>query len=262
MNFTTKHFLLPLLLFYCTCYGLLAQESDTDSEKAKLSIGIHLGIAFSNVSDSPLSFPIPEVSPEQISTYDWNLSVNGRFGVTALFHLKDHYGLETGLFYEKIGVQSKSAFNDQDNTISSDNNSSTRFEYEYFTVPILFKLLFNEEAKFQFNLHMGPYFSFLQSAFYTSKISILSQNPDGSLFQSTQDESIQITEFARQRDIGIRLRFGAERKISNTAILFAYAHYSRGLTTIEQSPFEGLDRVTDGKHISMGLTIGGYFKMR
>lgn len=217
MTSRTKHFLLATALFcYSNC--LCGQESQNFSNK-KLSVGIHVGAAFSDVDDNQLALP---VSQTNLSVFDRKRPVNERLGVQVLIHIGEAYGLESGLFYEKNGLKAIGAYDPQTNTVNLEDNAITRFKYEYFTIPVLFKRLFNLEGATQISLHVGPYFGFLQSAFYSYKTTVFLQNPDGSIFESVKEKAFQIRDLTRQKDIGFRVRVGAERSVSDLATLFGY----------------------------------------
>ncbi len=257
MNLFKTSFLPLLLLAGPFSFGSTQQDS-TRAFGPKLSAGIHLGLAFSDLSDDHFALPLTQTN---LNVLDRKQAVNGRIGVAILLHLKGNLTLETGIAYEKIGAKAAGAYDPQTNTVNLEDDAVTKIQYEYFSVPVLFKMLFNDSGAIQYSFHTGPYFGYLQSAVFSYKTTVLIQNPDGSFFEQVREQAIQIESHSRSRDIGLRFRLGVEKRISQQGTLFGYAFYSQGLTRVDDFAADNASEISDGRHRVFGLGIGGYFLM-
>ncbi|HHS95824.1 MAG TPA: hypothetical protein ENJ45_04475, partial [Phaeodactylibacter sp.] len=154
--------LLPVLIFSLFPFVLFAQQEEAP-EDTKLSLGFFLGAGLTDVSSQQLAYPL---SMTRLDALGKKQAVNARLGVHFIFHFNKEYGLETGLAYEKYGVNTSRAFDAENDTIVGGEQTKSSFSYEYFSLPILFRKNFAVNEQMQISLSTGLYFAYLQSASY------------------------------------------------------------------------------------------------
>jgi Outer membrane protein beta-barrel domain len=259
MSLLTKQLHICLL---CLLIGihLPGQSTPEGAEKSNtISLGISLGMAFSNVNADRIAFPYTRVN---LSRLERQANISARPGLFFLFDLNETVGIETGLSYEKGGVKADGYYDSLAMTVNTFGNSQTTFSYEYISLPILLRKRFNETGKLPVSLHFGPYLGFLQTASFGYKSYELFVNQDGSVVESVTEFSSSLKDQTRQRDFGLRVQVGAERKISELTTLFAYAFYSRGVTRIDDFPTNQPGDKSDGRHRAYGISAGAFFRMK
>jgi Outer membrane protein beta-barrel domain len=258
MSFLTKtlQLLLCCLLFFVHLSGQTT-AGQTEQPK-KVSLGIQMGMASSDVNADRIAFPFTRVN---LSRQKRKVNLSARPGLFFLFPFNATAGLEVGLNYEKGGVKADGYYDSLSMTVNTFGNSQTTFIYEYIALPILFRKRFNETGKVPIILHFGPYFGFLQTATYGFKSYGLFINPNGSIVETVTEFSFSLKEQTRKRDFGLRVQVGAERKISELATVFAYAFYSRGVRRIDDFPTNEPGDKSDGMHRAYGISMGAFFRM-
>ncbi len=253
--------LIFLLLLPCLLFGQhqLKKKSEDITQPKRISFGLHLGLSSSDISANRIAFPETRVDLSQL---DRQRATNGRFGLLLVFHLSEDYGLETGLIYEKLGLKAKGLYDLALMEYNLKSTSSTHFSYEYLVIPLLFKRNLPLQEKMHLSFQVGPYLGLLQSTSYGFEVTDLVMNPDGSFRESMRKVGISLDDFSRKLDVGLQLQAGVERSISETASLFTYAYYSRGLRSVDDFSEANLEGASDGMNRVWGLSLGGYFKMK
>ncbi|MFT4666291.1 MAG: hypothetical protein ACI8YQ_004381 [Polaribacter sp.] len=250
-----------LLLLPCFLFSQqqLKKKTVAETNPTKVSFGLHIGLSSSDISANRIAFPATGVD---LSRLDRQQATNGRFGLLLLIHLSEDYGLETGLIYEKLGLKAEGLYDPELMEYNLKNSSSTHFSFEYLIFPLLFKRNLPLQEKMQLSFQVGTYLALLQSSSYGFEVTDLIMNPDGSFRESMRKTGISLDDYSRKLDIGMRLQAGVERSISETASLFSYVYYSRGLRTIDDFPETNLEGGSEGMNRVWGLSFGGYFKMK
>ncbi len=242
--------------------GLAAQDLEGNNEATapKFSAGISLGVNLSEVNNNYLAFPLTQLDFNEFTRH---LNVNEYLNIHFLYHIDSEYGIESGIIYDKRTIHLSGTTDVTAAGINFDGRKvDATYNYEYFTLPILFKKTVGEN-KFKATVHAGPYLAFLQSASFTIVDYTIVEKHGGGFEEVTQSHALTIKDVSRKFNAGVLLKAGVEFKASDLITPFLQGFYSRSLSRVDDLHSSFPNEVnSDARHSSFGASVGVYFRMK
>lgn len=155
-------------------------------------------------------------------------------GAVLEYETGNSFSFQTEVNYKKKGEKVESWVNE--------NKTVLRREFNYLTVPVLFKYNFKAAdagANWKFSLFTGPYAGFLTSVHAKSR-------------SGGNTTSVDINDQAEKSDWGVIIGGGISKKLSNGSAVTADLRYDMGLSEVDKEN-------PDLRNKGIGIVIGYMF---
>ena len=176
---------------FCTMFFIFA--TGVFAQTNKLSGGVEGGLGFRSLSGN------------EIANTKTKADLGYIFGVSGQYSFSQNYSLKAGLYFQRKGAQANT--NNTDSLGNPIGTTAVKINFNYLTLPVLFKSTFGSNVKFFVNA--GPYVGFLLSA--KDEIPAFENEPANTIDTKDITESI---DFGLTGGIGIIIPAGKKIGIS------------------------------------------------
>jgi len=180
-----------VIAFFCSIFFIFA--AGVFAQSNKLSGAVEGGLGFRSLSGN------------ELVDNNTKSDLGYIFGVSGQYSFSENYSLKAGLYFQKKGAKANT--NNTDSLGNPTGTSDIKINFNYLTIPVLFKSTFGSGLKFFVNA--GPYLGILLSA--KDEIPAIGNQPANTIDTKDITESI---DFGLTGGIGIIIPAGKKLGIS------------------------------------------------